>query len=80
LSGWGAGCPKPGPWVAPRDGGDELLEVPKAGGPVEVASADLMRALMHAGQDYRRYAFGGADADKVFVLDGDRLAGLPSAG
>jgi hypothetical protein len=49
------------------------------GGPVEVGSADLMHALMHSGQDYRRYAFGGTDADKVFLLDQhDRLTELPA--
>jgi hypothetical protein len=70
------GCPKPGPWVG--RGRDELLEALKAGGPVEVGSADLMLALMHGGQDYRRFAFGGADAERMFRLDGDRL--LPGAG
>lgn len=69
------GCPKPGPWVG--SGRDELLEALKAGGPVEVGSATLMLALMHAGQDYRRFAFGGADWDKVIRLDEhDRLAEL----
>jgi hypothetical protein len=48
----------------------------KAGAPVVVGAATLMSALMHARQDYRRYAHGGADADKVFVLDGDRLSEL----
>ena len=61
------GCPEPGPWFGRTR--DELLEELKAGGPVEVGSATLMCALMHAGLDYRRFAFGGADWDKVFVLD-----------
>lgn len=56
-----------------------LLEALKAGSPVEVGSADLMIAMMHGGQDYRRFAFGGAAADRVFLLDGDRLLEL-SAG
>jgi hypothetical protein len=50
------GCPKPGPWAAPRGRRDELLEALKAGGPVEVGAADLMLGLMHAGMDYRSYA------------------------
>jgi hypothetical protein len=29
---------------------------------------------MHAGLDHRRFAYGGADSDKLFVLDeGDQL-------
>ena len=41
-----------------------------------VGAATLMRALMHAGLDDRRYAFGGVDWDKAFLLDGDRLTEL----
>jgi hypothetical protein len=74
------GCPKPGPWAAPRGGRDELLEELKAGGPVVVDAATPMSALMHAGQDYRRYAFGGADYNTAYVLDEhDRLIELPAA-
>jgi hypothetical protein len=69
------GCPEPGPWFGRTR--DELLEELKSGGPVEVGSADLMCALMHAGMDYRRFAFGGADADKLFRLEGDQLIELP---
>jgi hypothetical protein len=47
---------------------DRLLEELKAGGPVEVGAADLMCALHRAGLDYRRFAFGGADWARVFVL------------
>jgi hypothetical protein len=68
------GCPEPGPWFGRTR--DELLEELKAGGPVEVGSATLMCALMHAGTDYRRFAFGGADADKLFRLEGDQLIEL----
>lgn len=42
----------------------------RAGRPVLVAAAELMCALMHAGLPYRQFAFGGADWDKSFVLDG----------
>jgi len=58
------GSPPPGPWAAR----DRLLAELKAGGPVVVGAADLMCALMHAELDYRRFAFGGADWDKTFVL------------
>jgi hypothetical protein len=68
------GCPKPGRWFGSVR--DELLEELKAGGPVEVGSATLMCALMHAGLDYRSFAFGGADADKMFRLEGDQLIEL----
>jgi hypothetical protein len=72
------GCPKPRPWAAPRGGRDELLDALKTGGPVDVGSATLMSALMHAGLDHRRYAFGGTDADKLFVLtERDDLIELP---
>jgi hypothetical protein len=68
------GCPKPGPWAAPRGVRDELLEELKAGGRVEVGAATVMSALMHAGMDYRRVAFGGVDWNMAFVLDEhDRL-------
>jgi hypothetical protein len=72
------GCPKPGPWAAPRGGRDQLLEELKSGGPVEVDSSTLMCALMHARLDYRRYALGGADEGKVFRLtERDELVELP---
>lgn len=66
------GCPNPGPWFGRvRDG---LLEELKSGGPVLVGAATLMCALLHAGLDCRRYAFGGSDWGKTFVLDAqDRL-------
>lgn len=63
------GCPKPGPWFGRVR--DELLEELKAGGPVVVGAADLMRALMHAGLDARRFAYGGPDWDKQFELGAD---------
>jgi hypothetical protein len=71
-------CPKP-PWAASRGARrDGLLEELKAGGPVVVGAADLMCALMHAGMDCRRFAFGGADWGKVFVLtERDELVELP---
>lgn len=60
---------------------DRLLEALRRGEPVEVDSATLMIALMHAKLDHRRFAFGGVDADKVFRLDEhDRLVELPDAG
>jgi hypothetical protein len=65
------GCPKPGPWAAPRGGRDELLEALKAGGPVVVGSSTLMAALLHAGLDARRYAYGGPGWDKLFELGAD---------
>jgi hypothetical protein len=61
------GSPGPGPWFGRVR--DELLEELKSGGPVVVGSATLMCAMQHAGLDYRRYAFGGADWGKVFLLD-----------
>jgi hypothetical protein len=61
------GCPKPGPWFG--SGRDELLEELIADGPVVVTSAALLKALLHAGQDARRYGYGGADYGKCFVLD-----------
>lgn len=71
------GCPKPGQWFGSVR--DELLEELKAGGPVVVGAATLMSALMHAGQDYRRFAFGGADGDKLFLLDEhNRLLDVPA--
>jgi hypothetical protein len=71
------GCPQPGPWFGRVR--DELLEDLKTGGRVEVGSPTLMSALLHAGQDYRRYAFGGADWGKAFLLDEhDRLTELPA--
>lgn len=63
------GCPKPGRWFGRVR--DELLEELKAGGPVVVGSATLMRALSHAGLDHRRFAFGGADWGKDFLLGED---------
>jgi hypothetical protein len=66
------GNSKPGPWFGRVR--DELLEELKSGGPVVVGAATLMCALMHAGLDCRRYAFGGSDWGKTFVLDErDRL-------
>jgi hypothetical protein len=71
------GCPKPGPWAAPRGGRDQLLDELKAGRPVEVDSSTLMVALMHARMDYRAYAFGGVHEGKRFELDEhDRLTEL----
>lgn len=72
-----AGCPKPGPWV--RCVRDELLDELKVGGPVEIGSAELLVAMMHAGLPetaWRRYALGGADHGRVFLLDSERLAEL----
>jgi hypothetical protein len=69
------GCPTPGPWFGRVR--DELLEELKAGAPVEVGAATVMSALMHAGLDYRRFAFGGADVNKLFRLEGDQLVELP---
>jgi hypothetical protein len=49
-----------------------------SGRPVEVSATDLLLALMHAGLPHSRFAFGGADWDKVFVLDKrDGLTELP---
>jgi hypothetical protein len=61
------GCPRRGPWFG--RGRDELLEELKAGGPVVVGAGTLMSGLLHARLDCRRYAFGGADWGKVFLLD-----------
>jgi hypothetical protein len=63
------GSPGPGPWFGRVR--DELLEELKSGGPVVVGSATLMCAMLHAGLDCRRYAFGGADWGKVFELGAD---------
>jgi len=58
---------------------DRLLEALEADGPVEVDSATLMIALMHAKLEYRRFVFGGADWGKEFLLDEhDRLLELPA--
>jgi hypothetical protein len=46
----------------------------REGRPAVVSATTVMCALLHAGVDCRRYAFGGADWGKVFVLDEyDRL-------
>jgi hypothetical protein len=52
---------------------DERERALESGESVTVSSAQLLCALMHAGLPYARFAFGGADADKVYVLDADRL-------
>lgn len=65
-----------GGWRIPRRV-DERERALGSGEPVTVSSAQLMCALMHAGLDYRRFAFGGADWDKAFRLDEhDRLTEL----
>jgi hypothetical protein len=60
------GSPPPGPWFGRTR--DDLLEELKSGGPVVVGAATLMCALMDAGMDYRRFAFGGVDWEKTFLL------------
>lgn len=60
---------------------DEREQALASGEPVTVSSAQLMCALMNAGLDYRRFAYGGADADKLFQLDEhDRLTELADTG
>jgi hypothetical protein len=56
---------------------DERERALESGESETVSSARLMCALMHAGMDYRPYAFGGVHADKLFALDEhDRLTEL----
>jgi hypothetical protein len=55
---------------------DERERALESGEPVTVPSAQMMCALMHAGMDYRPYAFGGVHADKLFELEDDRLTEL----
>jgi hypothetical protein len=67
----------PPPWSAPRGWPDELLDELKSGNAVEVSSSMLLSAMIAAGLDCRRYAYGGADWGKVFELDEhDRLTEL----
>jgi hypothetical protein len=74
----------PPPWSAPRGRRDELLDALKAGAAVEVVSPTLLSAMMAAGLPeaaYKRFAFGGADWAKAFVLtERDELVELPDAG
>jgi hypothetical protein len=54
---------------------DEHLEALRAGEEVLVGSAQLMRALMHAGLRHDDFAFGGRHYKTVFVLgENDQLA------
>jgi hypothetical protein len=55
---------------------DERERALEAGEPVTVSSAQMMCALMHAGMDFRAYAFGGVHEGKLFRLDGDGLVEL----
>jgi hypothetical protein len=48
---------------------DELLEVLRAGEPVVVSSAVLMRALLHTGLPCDEYCFGGRYYKAQFLLD-----------
>ena len=48
---------------------DEFLADLRAGAAVVVSSAQLLRALMRAGLPHDRFAYGGADWRKEFVLD-----------
>ena len=67
----------PPPWSAPRGRPDELLDELKSGNAVEVSSSMLLSAMIAAGLDCRRYAYGAADWGKVFELDEhDRLTEL----
>lgn len=60
---------------------DEREHALESGEPVTVSAAQMMCALMHARLPYDRFAFGGADADKLFQLDEhDRLIELRDAG
>jgi hypothetical protein len=66
----------PPPWSAPRGRREELLDDLRAGRPVVVGSATLLCAMMAAElpeATYRRFCYGGADYEKQFLLDGDRL-------
>jgi hypothetical protein len=63
------GSPPPGPWSGGAHA--ELLAALKAGVPVVVSSAILLRAHLHAGIPHRQYAFGGADWGRTFLLDVD---------
>jgi hypothetical protein len=61
----------PPPWSAPRGRPDELLDGLRAGRPVVLVSATLLSAMMAAGlpeSAYKRFAFGGLDWAKAFVL------------
>jgi hypothetical protein len=56
---------------------DEHLADLRAGRPVVVSVATLMCVLMHAGLPHRKFAYGGADWSKAFLLDEhDRLSEL----
>jgi hypothetical protein len=48
---------------------DERLEALRAGQAVEVCSATLLRAFMHAGLRHDDFAFGGRHYKTEFVLD-----------
>ena len=51
-------------------------EALKGGQPVVISSARLLKALMLAGLPAaaKRFGFGGVDAGKWFLLDGDALS------
>jgi hypothetical protein len=49
-------------------------EALKNGGPVVISSARLLRALTLAGLPAKRFGFGGPDADKRLLLEGDELS------
>ena len=52
----------------------EYEEALKSGKPVVVSSSSMLRALMAAGLPTDRFAYGGADWGKTFLLDEhDRL-------
>jgi len=57
-------------WPLPPGQPDEVLEALRAGEAVGVDAPYLLRVLSRAGLPCDRFAYGGADWRKAYVLDG----------